>query len=84
VANANSRPTASEALQHGWLNGTAGKHQQLQAAPHRLMQLVNGRKLKVCILADSALFSVMESSVFHTSTLGVIMIKLNSQLVESC
>jgi len=55
VVTPKSRPTALEALKHGWLNGAACKHQQLQAAPHRLQQLINGRKLKVCehITADS-------------------------------
>jgi len=47
VINAKCRPTAREALKHVWLNGGACKHLQLQVAPQRLKQLVNGRKLKV-------------------------------------
>ena len=47
VVNPKSRPTASKVLQHGWLNGIAHKHQNLQAAPQKLRQLINARKLKM-------------------------------------
>ena len=47
MVSSKSRPTASNVLQHIWLNGGADKQQHLDAAPHRLKQLINARKLQV-------------------------------------
>jgi len=66
VATAKCRPTASEALKHGWLNGAAYKHQHLQAAPHRLKQLINGRKLKVYMYMLQSMCEISHFTPFQS------------------
>lgn len=70
-----SRPTATVALKHRWLNGAAPRARQLEAAPNRLKQYTNKRQLKLLTEVAKPFNSLEIADTFprHYSTLEHLM-----------